>query len=155
MSACECRTIDSLVVLSTDGRAFTIAVASLPDGRGMGAPLASLADLGNRKIAQVLVTKPETELLIAKTSGYGFLCHFEDMLSRPKAGKAFLTVEENAVILPPVILSSQTHLGALSSADNLLIFPLSELKRLTGGKGVQIMALKDNESCLLYTSRCV
>ncbi|MGE5385851.1 MAG: DNA topoisomerase IV subunit A [Betaproteobacteria bacterium] len=146
MAAFECRSVDSLAVLSADGRSFTISVASLPDGRGMGAPIASFADFGARKIAQVLVAKPQAEILIAKTSGYGFVCKFEDLLSRQKAGKAFLTVEDGAAILPPEVIGAQTHLGALSSADNLLIFPLPELKRLSGGKGVQIMALKGNET---------
>ena len=35
----ECRSVDSLVIISNEGRAFTVPVSSLPDGRGMGAPL--------------------------------------------------------------------------------------------------------------------
>jgi topoisomerase-4 subunit A len=58
-SAPECRSVDSLVILSTEGRAFTVAIASLPDGRGMGAPLSSFVDLGAGKIAHVLTGLPE------------------------------------------------------------------------------------------------
>jgi topoisomerase-4 subunit A len=53
-SAQECRSIDSLVIISTEGRAFTVAVASLPDGRGMGAPLSSFVELGSGRIAHVI-----------------------------------------------------------------------------------------------------
>ena len=55
-SAQECRSVDSLVILSSEGRAFTVAIASLPDGRGMGAPLSSFVDLGGGKIAHVLLS---------------------------------------------------------------------------------------------------
>ncbi|HQO29583.1 MAG TPA: DNA topoisomerase IV subunit A, partial [Accumulibacter sp.] len=43
--ALECRSVDPLVILSSEGRAFTVAIASLPDGRGMGAPLSSFVEL--------------------------------------------------------------------------------------------------------------
>lgn len=145
----ECRSVDSLALLASDGRAYTVSVASLPDGRGMGAPLSSFVELGNSRIAHVLAGKPEEELLIAKTSGYGFLCTLADLFSRQKAGKSFLTLEEGAAILPPVKVPAQppqTHLAALSSDGRLLIFPLEQMKHLSGGKGVQIMGLKDTET---------
>ncbi len=145
-SAQECRSVDSLVILSTEGRAFTLAVASLPDGRGMGAPLSSFVELGTGKIAHVLTGLAGDELLLAKTSGYGFICTYADLLSRQKAGKAFLSVEEGATILPPVRLAGKDHLAALSEDGRLLVFPLEQMKRLSAGKGVQIIGLHDNES---------
>ncbi|WP_425394017.1 DNA topoisomerase IV subunit A, partial [Candidatus Propionivibrio aalborgensis] len=69
----ECRSVDSLVIISTEGRAFTVPISSLPDGRGMGAPLPSFIEIGAGKIAHVLIGKPEDELLVAKSSGYGFV----------------------------------------------------------------------------------
>ncbi len=142
----ECRSVDSLVILSNEGRAFTVPVAALPDGRGMGAPLPSFVDMGNSRIAHVLVGKPEDELLIAKTSGYGFICTYGDLLSRQKAGKAFLTVEDGATILPPYRVAGMDHLAALSDDGRLLVFPLDQMKRLSGGKGVQIIGLKGKET---------
>ncbi len=142
----ECRSVDSLVIISNEGRAFTVPIAALPDGRGMGAPLPSFVDMGNSRIAHVLVGKPEDELLVAKTSGYGFICTYGDLLSRQKAGKAFLTVEEGATILPLARVADADHLAALSEDGRLLVFPLDQMKRLSGGKGVQIIGLKDKES---------
>ncbi|WP_153109285.1 DNA topoisomerase IV subunit A [Propionivibrio limicola] len=142
----ECRSVDSLVILSNEGRAFTVPVAALPDGRGMGAPLASFVEMGSSKIAHVLTGKPEDELLVAKTSGYGFICTYGDLLSRQKAGKAFLTVEDGTSILPPARVAGADHLAALSDDGRLLVFPLDQMKRLSGGKGVQIIGLKDKET---------
>ena len=145
-SAQECRSVDSLVIISTEGRAFTVPVAALPDGRGMGAPLPSFVEIGNGRIAHVLTGRPEEELLVAKTSGYGFICTYGDLLSRQKAGKSFLTVEDGAIILPVRRVTGCDHIAALSDDGRLLIFPLEQMKRLAGGKGVQIIGLKDKES---------
>ncbi len=143
--ALECRSVDPLVILSSEGRAFTVAIASLPDGRGMGAPLSSFVELGSGKIAHVFGGQSEDDLLFAKTSGYGFICRFGELLSRQKAGKTFLTVEDGAEILPPIRIADADHLAALSEDGRLLIFPLSQLKRLSAGKGVQIIALQAQE----------
>ena len=94
----------------------------------MGAPLPSFIEIGAGKIAHVLIGKPEDELLVAKSSGYGFVCTFGDLLSRQKAGKAFLSMEVGATVLPPAPIvrnAGMDHIAALSS------------------------------DCLLYTSRCV
>ena len=148
-SVFECRSVDSLVMLSTEGRAFTVPIAVLPDGRGLGAPLASFVELGGGRLAHVLVGRPDDEFLFAKTSGYGFIAAFGDLVSRQKAGKAFLTLEENAVILPPSPLGvaggRADHIAALTDDGRLLIFPLDQMKKLSGGKGVQIVGLRDKE----------
>ena len=141
----EGRSVDSLVIISTEGRVFTVPIAALPDGRGMGAPLPSFIDIGAGRIAHVLMGKPEDELLVAKTSGYGFICTYGDLLPRQKAGKSFLTMEDGASILPPVRIAGMDHVAALADDGRLLVFPLDQMKRLSGGKGVQIIGLKGKE----------
>ena len=75
------------------------------------------------------------------------ICTFGDLISRQKAGKAFLTLEEGALILPPCRVTPDCdHLAALAQDGRLLVFPLEQMKRLSGGKGVQIIGLKGEES---------
>ena len=57
-----------------------------------------------------------------------------------------MTVEEGAQILPPSPVKDKDHLAAHSSDGRLLVFPVKEMKRLSGGKGVQIIGLKAEES---------
>ncbi|MCL2020616.1 MAG: DNA topoisomerase IV subunit A [Betaproteobacteria bacterium] len=146
-SAHECRSVDSLAILGENGRAYTVAVAQLPDGRGMGAPLASFVDMAGSRVAHVLAGKPDDLYLISKSSGYGFIAALADLFSRQRAGKAFLTLEEEAAILPPQIIPAAMplYLAALASDGRLLIFPLEQMKRLAGGKGIQIMAMRGEE----------
>ena len=145
-AAFECRSVDSLIILSSEGRAFTVPIATLPDGRGMGAPLPAFIDIGGGKIAHVIVGKAEDEFFVAKSSGYGFICVYGDLLSRQKAGKSFLTMEDGATLLPPSRVAGTDHIAALTEDGRLLVFPIDQMKRLSGGKGVQIIGLKDRET---------
>ena len=155
-SAFECRSVDSLVVLTDGGRALTVAVAALPDGRGNGVPLASLIELpSGSRVAHVVAGPPERRVLLASSDGYGFLCGLGDMIASKRAGKQFVSLDAGARLLQPVLFdpAEGQQLAALSSTGRLLIFPLDQMKSLSGGgKGVIIMGLDDGEA---LTATCV
>jgi topoisomerase-4 subunit A len=148
-AAFECRSVDSLIAITDGGRALTVAVSGLPDGRGNGSPLASLVELpGGSKIAHVLAGHADTRVLLATADGYGFLCRLGDMTATKRAGKQFINLEGGSKLLAPVLYSQgeNQHLVALSSTSRLLVFPLDQMKELSGGgKGVIIMGLDAGE----------
>jgi len=148
----ECRTTDYCLVICDNGRVCSIPVAQLPSGRGDGVPLATLIELApGAKIVHVLCGAPEQNILIATAAGYGFYCTVADMLGRNKAGKQFVTVEQET-ILPPIIFTptAQSLVVAISSDGRLLVFLLAELKRLaSGGKGVILMGLADADELVV------
>ena len=45
--------------------------------------------------------------LVVGSGGYGFIAATQDMVSRVKAGKAFMTLEENETPLPPIALADE------------------------------------------------
>jgi len=143
LSVHECRSVDSLVLLLDDGRSCSVAVSNLPLGKGEGKPLSAFIEIGSAKLAHALTGAPDDAFAIAKTSGYGFICRFKDMLARPRAGKRFVTMEEGARLLPPQPVAGHSHVAVVSSDGRCLVFELSELKELSGGKGVQLQALPD------------
>ena len=56
----ETRTVWPLIVIDTNGRAYTVKVAELPGGRGDGAPIATFAGFQDgAKLAQVVSDTPE------------------------------------------------------------------------------------------------
>ena len=60
---------------------------------------------------------------MASDAGYGFICKFEDLIARNKAGKALISLPENAKVLKPETLSeSVSLLVSLTSAGRMLIF---------------------------------
>lgn len=145
----ECRTVDQIALIGSDGRVYTIAAASVPGGRGDGVPVTTLVDLvAKTRITQMLTGKAQDWLVIANTAGYGFTCQFENLLSRQKAGKSFITLEQDETLLKiSSFVPRETSLvSCLAKSGKLHLFPLGEFKQLAGGgKGVITMALEEKD----------
>ncbi len=143
----ETRTVNAVVVLDTGGRAYTIRASEIPGGRGDGVPVTTLIELqGGAKVAQALSGVPEQKYLVAGSGGYGFIASLQDMVSRVKAGKTFMTLAPDEEPLVPVALSpGLDHVAALSSKGRLLVFALDEMREVPRGRGVIIMGLDGEE----------
>ncbi len=140
----ECKTTDTLTVLASGGKAFSVDAAALPSGRGDGAPMNTLVNSGSDDIVWVGLGDPATPLLMANTAGNGFLCKLGDLASKTRQGKDFMTVPEGAKALAPALAAGGKAIAALSSDARLLVFPLDEVPaRPNGGVGVQLIALPD------------
>ncbi len=150
----ECRSTDQCIVICNNGRVCSIPVSQLPTGRGDGAPLATFIELApGAKIAYALCGKADTPVLISTSAGYGFPCFIGDMVGRNKAGKQFISVNEDT-ILPPAILApiESSLVAVLSKNARLLTFLLSELKLLQGGgKGMMLIDLKAGDELAAIT----
>src|SRR5690606_38473162 len=74
----ECKTTDSLVLLGQSGKTYTVAVASLPSGRGDGVPVNTLVSSESDPIRWI-GTGPAQQLHLLWTSrGNGFVCRLGD-----------------------------------------------------------------------------
>lgn len=145
------RSNQSAVFLDSTGRTYTLPVAGLASARGYGEPLTGkLSPPDGARFIRVLLAGPEALYLLATDAGYGFICTFDDLLSRNKAGKWVLTVPEGASILPPlpVVNPEAERLAVVSSGGRFLLFPVNELPRLTKGKGNKIIDLPDEEKVI-------
>lgn len=158
MLVCESRTTWALVLLDTQGRAYSVRVADLPGGRGDGLPIASMIDLqGGAKIAQALSAAPGSRWLFAQSGGYGFIAALDDLVGRNKAGKAFMSLEKGEKLLAPVplpTLDAGCDIAALSEGGRLLVFAADEMKQLAKGRGVIVMALAETETLLAVAAGC-
>ncbi|HHW7579160.1 DNA topoisomerase IV subunit A [Mannheimia haemolytica] len=136
------RSNQPVVFLDSTGRAYALEPTSLPSARSQGEPLTGKITLPEGAVVQqVLMASPETKVLMASDSGYGFICTFEDLVSRNKAGKAVISLTENAKVLPPQLLENDENLSlvAMSNVGRMLVFPVSELPALSKGKGNKII----------------
>ncbi|WP_343655820.1 DNA topoisomerase IV subunit A [Paraburkholderia caribensis] len=148
-AAFQCRTPDTLIAWGSNGRVYSVAVGQLPGGRGDGVPVTSLIELeSGTHLMHYYAASAEQALLLASSNGFGFIAKVGDMVSRVKAGKAFMTIDEGATPLAPMpMLPDATQVACLSGGGRLLVFGLDEMKTLSGGgRGVILMALDPNES---------
>jgi topoisomerase-4 subunit A len=148
------RSNQSAVFLDTTGRTYTLPVAGLASARGYGEPLTGkLSPPDGAHFIYVLIGNPEDLYLLATDAGYGFVCAFDDLLSRNKAGKLVLTVPEKAEILAPLpITNPETdQLAVVGSGGRLLLFPVKNLPRLPKGKGNKMIDLPGEERLTALT----
>ena len=130
-----------VIFIDSTGRSYALDPLSLPSARSQGEPLTGKLTLpAGATIEQVIMEPEKQELLMASDAGYGFICKFEDLIARNKAGKALISLPENAKVLKPETLSeSASLLVSLTSAGRMLIFPVRDLPALSKGKGNKII----------------
>ena len=143
-------------MLGRNGRAYSVAVALLPGGRGDGVPITTLIELEpGTQVAHCWAGAADTTLLLANSGGYGLLAQAADLVGRNRGGKAFLTLEEGEKVLPPgIVAPTHSQVACLAADGRLLVFPLAELKlQRGGGRGLTLMDV-DAKSPLLSVASC-
>jgi topoisomerase-4 subunit A len=148
-AAFQARTPDMLIAWGSNGRVYSVPVAILPGGRGDGVPVTSLIELeSGSHLLHYFAASVDQPLLLASSNGFGFMAKLGDMVSRVKAGKSFMTIDEGAAPLTPMpVLPGATRVVCLSSNGRLLVFDVDEMKTLSGGgRGVILMALDPKET---------
>ena len=136
------RSNQPVVFLDSTGRAYTLDANSLPSARSQGEPITGKISLPEGATVQhVLMANMDAQILMASDSGYGFICQFEDLVSRNKAGKAVISLTENAQVLAPQYIEANEDISlvAMSNVGRMLVFPITELPTLSKGKGNKII----------------
>ncbi|AAU37482.1 DNA topoisomerase IV subunit A [[Mannheimia] succiniciproducens] len=131
------------VFIDSSGRSYALDPLSLPSARSQGEPLTGKLTLpAGASVDYLLIENENQQLLMASDAGYGFICKFEDLIARNKAGKAVISLPENAKVLPPKNIENSTALlVALTAAGRMLIFPVKDLPSLSKGKGNKIVTI--------------
>ncbi|MBK8317269.1 MAG: DNA topoisomerase IV subunit A [Betaproteobacteria bacterium] len=149
LACLSCRTVDHLILLDTHGRAYSIAAAEIPGGKGDGIPATSLADFQDGgKVCLALAVSNDKLYLVAADGGYGFRCKGEDFMSRGKAGKAFLTLGENespAVFMPA---PAEGEIACVTKDGRTLVFNIEEIRLLAKGRGLKLIDASPGKTAL-------
>jgi topoisomerase-4 subunit A len=143
LRAVKAHTTDKLLVLATNGKVFTLPADQLPGGRGHGEPVRLMVDLEeNHAFVEIFVHEPGRKLIIAATSGHGFLVPEDEMVAMTRKGKQVmnLTEPEEARLCVP---ADGDMVAAIGENRKMLIFPLEEVNEMARGKGVRLQRYKD------------
>lgn len=153
----ECRTVDTLLAFGSRGRIYSVPVSLLPGARGDGQPLTTLIDLeSGTQLVHYFAGPSNAALLLSASGGYGFLATVENMTSRLKAGKAFISCAEGETICRPshaafnsgaAPLVPATHVACASTNGRILTFEIAELKmQAAGGRGLMLIDLEAKDT---------
>ena len=143
----ETRSIHNIALIDSTGRAFSVQAADIPGGKGDGVPLTSLVEFApGARLAHVVDAQPGRRYLVANSAGYGFMVKAEELLTRVRAGKTFMTIQEGEQVLRPALVPDQPEMAVtLSEHGRMLLFPAAELKELARGRGITLMGLDAGE----------
>tara|TARA_R110000868_G_scaffold190862_2_gene434947 strand:- start:12729 stop:15122 length:2394 start_codon:yes stop_codon:yes gene_type:complete len=151
----KCTSIDSLCVMSSSGKIFTLGVNKLPAGRGFGEPLQLMIDLQpDDKIVAMFAPTAERYLVSGK-SGYGFVIKAEGLKSQTKSGKQILNLSAKADTAAYCVPVEGNLVATVSSSKRLLVFPVDEVSEMNRGKGVRLMKLRNEtlDSLVVFDNR--
>ena len=159
--AFEARSTGTLLAFGSNGRIYTVPIASLPSGRGDGQPVTTLVELeSGTRLLHYFAGPPAATLLLSGSGGYGFLATVEQMTSRQRAGKAFLSLGDGESPCAPSLVSgaagallgagqpappvpAATHVACASGERRILTFAIDELRTMpTGGRGLLLIDLE-------------
>jgi topoisomerase-4 subunit A len=148
----ECRTVDTLLAFGSNGRVYSVAVAILPGARGDGQPLTTFIELeSGTQLVHYFAGAGGAWLLLSNSGGYGFLATVENMVSRQKGGKSFLSLGAGETVCRPSPANvppqaPATSVCCASTGRRILSFEISELKVMAnGGRGLMLMDLEPKE----------
>lgn len=131
------------IFLDSKGKAYTLPCHSLPSARGQGEPLSGRLNAeSGETFMGVMSGKDDEQVVLASSSGYGFIAKLIDLQTKNKSGKAAIRVQENAKVLKPYLVESENdYLAAITNQGRMLVFPCSELPQLARGKGNKIIGI--------------
>ncbi|MDX1630945.1 MAG: DNA topoisomerase IV subunit A [Thermoanaerobaculia bacterium] len=124
------------------GRVYNVSAHTLPSARGFGEPLTStLSPPKGASFVGVTMGEDEDLILLSNDASYGFLVEHSDLETSYSSGKSVMDLPEGATMLPPrrVKDADEELLAAVTNEGYLLVFPVSEMNRLSKGKGVKIV----------------
>lgn len=142
-SAARGKSNQPVVFIDSTGRSYALDPLALPSARGQGEPLTGkLTPPPGATIEQVLMAADDQKLLMASDAGYGFVCTFNDLVARNRAGKVMITLPDNAKALPPMEIHGEDDmLLSITTAGRMLMFPVADLPQLSKGKGNKIVSI--------------
>jgi len=134
--------------IDSTGRSYAIDPITLPSARGQGEPLTGKLTLPpGATVDHMLMEADEQKLLMVSDAGYGFICTFNDLVSRNRAGKALISLPDNAHVMAPLVIENESDmLLAITTAGRMLMFPVSDLPELSKGKGNKIINIPSAEA---------
>ncbi len=149
LACIPCRTVDALIILDHLGRAYSIPAADIPGGKGDGVPATSLVDFQDGgKLCLAQAVSADKLYLVAGEGGYGFRVKGEDFVSRGKAGKAFLTLDdgETPAIFQPAPANGE--IAVFTQDGRALVFAIDEIRQLPKGRGLKLIDAAPGKTAL-------
>ena len=136
------------IFLDSTGRSYTLLANSLPSARGQGEPLTGrLTPPIGAEFIDVVMGDDDQPIILSSDAGYGFISSLSNLQSKTKSGKHAITLSTQAKTMrvTKVDDAESDFLAVVTNRARLLIFPVSELPKLSKGKGNKLIQIKNED----------
>ena len=135
-------TTAKLIVLTSNGKAFTLDASKLPGGRGMGEPIRLMVDFDDgADIIDAFAHKAGRKRLVVTTAARGFIVAEDQLLSSTRKGRQVANLDD-ARVLTFAVADGDT-VAIVGQNRKLLLFPLAQVAEMARGAGVRLQRYKD------------
>ena len=149
----EVKTIDKLILLSDEGRFYTLEAHKILKGKTDGQSLNLIFEIPAQcKIVDIKLYNPHDNFVVATKFGKGFKLKASDIVAQTKNGKQIVNLDNKDQVLPlSKIEENHNILAVVNSNRKMLIFNLSELPFMAKGKGVILQKQISSDLCDIKT----
>ncbi|RYE06301.1 MAG: DNA topoisomerase IV subunit A [Rickettsiaceae bacterium] len=138
----ECFTTDKLIICTNDGKFFSISCDNISKGKSYGESIKLMVDI-KKDILQMFIYKPEQNILLASSSGRGFVANLKDVISSTKLGKQVIQNISNHQCIVCLPVNDGNAVATTGENRRINIFSLDEIPQMKKGQGVVLQKFKD------------
>ena len=138
-------TTAKLIVVTSNGKAFTLDAAKLPGGRGAGEPVRLMVDIDEGSdVIDVFAARAGAKRLVATNDARGFVVSDDQLLSSTRKGRQVANLEGAARVVRFAPADGDT-VAVVGQNRKLLLFPLAQVAAMARGRGVRLQRYKDGD----------
>ncbi|MCZ8262004.1 MAG: DNA topoisomerase IV subunit A [Beijerinckiaceae bacterium] len=135
-------TTAKVLLLASDGKAFTLDASKLPGGRGFGEPIRLMVDLdADSEIMAAFPYMPGQKRIVVAKDARGFIVAADDLVANTRKGRQVMNVDGARLWLAVPVEGDMV--AVIGENRKLLAFPLSEMPEMPRGKGVRVQRYKE------------
>ena len=134
----------NVVFIDSQGRSYALAAHSLPSARSQGEPLTGrFKPASGAEFRSCVMGRDDDYFLMSSSHGYGYVCRFDDMITRSKNGKAQISLSGGAQLMPVIAVSDyqSEQLVTITSDGYIALLDLKSVPKLAKGKGNKIQGI--------------
>ena len=151
--AFHAQTTDKILIATANGRFYTLGADKLPGARGFGEPVSTMIDIeAGNDIVAVFPAVADGRMLLAATTGKGFIARISDVIAETRKGRGVVTLKPGTrlkvVRLAPPETADEAalrdqYVAVVGDNRKLVVFPMTEIPEMSKGQGVTLQRYKD------------
>ena len=151
--AFNAQTTDKILIATANGRFYTLGADKLPGARGFGEPVSTMIDIeAGNDIVAVFPAVADGRMLLAATTGKGFIARISDVIAETRKGRGVVTLKPGTrlkvVRLAPPETADEAalrdqYVAVVGDNRKLVVFPMTEIPEMSKGQGVALQRYKD------------